>query len=93
MSPGLGVVGVVGPGEYNPVAESVSEKGGVEVSVVVVVVVVAEVAMVVVAEVAMVVVVDGCSSWGFRTASLNVNAPEFVPKLWGVVGCLVVGVL
>ena len=58
MSPGLGVVGVVGPGEYDPVAESVSEKGGVEVSVVVVVV--AEVVMVVVTEVAMVVIVDSC---------------------------------
>ena len=58
MSPGLGVVGVVGPGEYNPVAESVSEKRGVEVSVVVVVV--AEVAMVVVTEVTMVVIVGSC---------------------------------
>ena len=53
MSPGLDVVGVVGPGEYGPVAESVFERGGVEVSVVVVVVVVAEVAMV--------VVVDSCN--------------------------------
>ncbi len=51
MSPGLDVVGVVGPGEYGPVAESVFERGGVEVSVVVVVVV----------EVAMVVVVDSCN--------------------------------
>ena len=42
----------------NPVAESVSEKGGVEVSVVVVVV--AEVAMVVVTEVTMVVIVGSC---------------------------------
>ena len=59
MSPGLGVVGVVGPGESNPVAESVFEKeGGVEVSVVVVVV--AEVVVVVVTEVAMVVIVDSC---------------------------------
>ena len=83
MSPGLGV-GVVGLGEYNPVAKSVFGKGGVEVSAVVVVVV--EVVMVVVIEVAMVVTVDSCGL-GFRTASLNVNAPEFVPKLWGVVGC------
>ena len=58
MSPGLDVVGVVDPGEYGPVAESVFEKGGVEVSVVVVVV--AEVVVVVVAEVAMVVIVDSC---------------------------------
>ena len=67
MSPGLGV-GVVGLGEYNPVAKSVFEKGGVEVSAVVVVVV--EVVMVVVIEVVMVVTVDSCGL-GFRTASLT----------------------